>query len=255
MSIDFGRTASDYSRYRAGFPDEFFQRLVAQGIIKPGIKLLDLGTGTGTIARGMALRGCEVTALDISDALMAESAELDKRAGVSVSYHQATAEKTGLHDAAFEVITAGQCWHWFDGDKAAQEVKRLLIPGGYIVIAHFDWLPLPGNMVSATEALILQYNPSWKMGGGNGFYPQWLLHLGGAGFTNLETFTFDIDVPYSHEAWRGRIRASAGVGASLNDEDVERFDADLTRILAEQFPADPLAVPHRVFVVTGLKPE
>src|SRR5918996_1531463 len=31
---------------------------------------------------------------------------------------------------------------------------------------------------------------------------------------------FDLEVPYSHEAWRGRIRASAGVGASLSPEGV-----------------------------------
>jgi len=253
MNINFGRTASDYSQHRAGFPHEFFEQIQDLGLIEDGTHLLDIGTGTGTIARGMAQRGCKTSALDISEQLVATSKQLDSQVDVQVAYHIASAEETGLADESFDVVTAGQCWHWFDGDKAAQEVKRLLVPNGHIIIAHFDWLPLKGNMVEATEALIQQYSPLWMGGGGNGFYPQWLIHLGDAGFTDLETFSFDIDTEYSHEAWRGRIRASAGVGASLSDEKVKEFDADLTKILQDKFPEDPLQVPHRIFVVTGRK--
>ena len=253
MDINFGRTALDYGKHRAGFPDEFFERIQQLGLIPNGTRLLDLGTGTGTIARGMAQRGCITSALDISEELVATSKQLDQQADVQITYHIASAEETGLADESFDVVTAGQCWHWFDGDKAAQEVKRLLVPNGHIIIAHFDWLPLKGNMVEATESLILKYSPLWKGSGGNGFYPQWLIHLGDAGFTDLETFSFDINAQYSHEAWRGRIRASAGVGASLSDEKVREFDADLAEILHEKFPDDPLQIPHRVFAVIGRK--
>jgi len=253
VDINFGRTASDYGKHRAGFPDAFFERIQNLGLIKDGTRLLDLGTGTGTIARGMAQRGCVTSALDISEQLVATSKQLDQQADVQIKYHIASAEKTGFADESFDIVTAGQCWHWFDGDKAAQEVKRLLIPNGHIIIAHFDWLPLKGNMVEATESLILKYSPSWKGGGGNGFYPQWLIHLGDTGFTDLETFSFDIDTEYSHEAWRGRIRASAGVGASLSDEKVKEFDTEHAKILQEKFPTDPLQVPHRVFAIIGRK--
>jgi len=57
MAIDFGKTASDYARHRAGFPDAFFERLFSDGTVRPGQSVLDLGTGTGTVARGLALRG------------------------------------------------------------------------------------------------------------------------------------------------------------------------------------------------------
>jgi len=253
MTINFGRTASDYGKHRVGFPDAFFDRIENLRLLKNGTRLLDIGTGTGTIARGMAQRGCVTSALDISEPLINTSKQLDEKAGVQISYHIASAEATGLADEAFDVVTAGQCWHWFDGDKAAHEVKRLLVPNGQIIIAHFDWLPLKGNMVAETEALIQRYNPSWQMGGGNGFYPQWLIHLGDAGFVDLETFSFDINVEYSREAWRGRIRASAGIGASLSDDKVTAFDEELKQVLQEKFPEDPLQVPHRVFAVIGRK--
>ncbi len=254
MNADFGKTARDYAGYRAGFPDAFFERLPAFGIGKAGQRVLDLGTGTGTLARGFARRDCEVTALDPAAELLKEAGRLDREAGVSVEYLVATAEETGLPDGAFDVVSAGQCWHWFDRGRAAREALRLLTPGGRLLIAHFDWIPLPGNVVGATERLIEEHNPAWTLGGGTGLYPAWLSDVILAGFTDAETFSFDTRVPYTHEAWRGRIRASAGVAASLDPDRVRGFDADLERLLWQRFPEDPLQVPHRVFAVVCMRP-
>ena len=108
-------------------------------------------------------------------------------------------------------------------------------------------------MVAATEALILAHNPAWAGAQGTGLYPAWLSDLATAGFAGLETASFDIDQPYSHTAWRGRIRASAGVAASLPEDEVARFDSALERLLRTDFPDDPLQIPHRVWIATGLK--
>ena len=88
-----------------------------------------------------------------------------------------------------------------------------------------------------------------------GLYPQWLRDLGEAGFTDIQSFSFDVDVPYSSEAWRGRIRASAGVGASLSPAQVEKFDAELRQLLEERFQASDktiLKVPHPTFAVIAI---
>jgi len=247
-TVDFGRAASDYAQHRAGFPDRFFDRLVSQLGLARGLTALDLGTGTGTVARGLASRGLTLTALDPSPALMEEARALDAQAGVSIDYHVGKAERLPFADASFDLVTAGQCWHWFDRPTVAHEVARILKPGGALVIAHFDWLPLPGNMVEAT------YNPAWTMGHGTGLYPQWLADMSGAGFAQIETTSFDMDQPYTPEGWRGRIRASAGVKASLDEAGTARFDADLAALLAKRFPADPLMVPHRIWWASARKP-
>ncbi len=252
--IDFGLTANDYARHRAGFPESFFERVATYGIGLPGQIVVDLGTGTGTLARGFARRGCVVTGIDPAANMLEQAKQLSVAEGVSVDYRLATAEATGLADESADVVSAGQCWHWFDGNAAASECYRLLRNGGKVVIAHFDWIPLKGNVVEATEQLIQAYNPAWKLGGGSGVYPLWSRHLAENGFANLEMFTYDTFPVYSHEAWRGRIRASAGVGASLPPEKVTAFDNDLAEILRTRFPEDPLAIQHRVFALIGQKP-
>ena len=254
MQVDFGRTAADYARHRAGFPEEIFERLAQRGIGCAGQRVLDLGSGTGALARGFARRGARVTALDLSADLLAQARALAADEGVEIETLCAPAEDSGLPDAAFEAVTAGQCWHWFDRPRAAAEARRLLVSGGMLAICHFDWLPLPGTVVAATEALIEVHNPAWTLGGGDGRYPAWAADAADAGFGAIESFEFEILVPYGHEAWRGRVRASAGVGGSLAPEAVADFDRALAALLAAEFPGAPLQVPHRCFAVIARAP-
>ncbi|MGK7752333.1 MULTISPECIES: class I SAM-dependent methyltransferase [unclassified Roseovarius] len=251
--VDFGRTATDYATHRAGFPPAFFELLTQRGWAGPGQTAVDLGCGTGTVARGLAALGLEVTGIDPAQPLLDEAVKLDTAAGVEITYKTGTAEATGLASGVADLVAAGQSWHWFDRSAAAAEVARLLRPGGRAVIAHFDWLPLKGNVVAATEALILRHNPDWAGAHGSGIYPAWLTDLAQAGFTALESASFDLCQRYTHAAWRGRIRASAGVAASLDAAATARFDADLAALLERDFPGDPMAVPHRVWLATGVR--
>ena len=252
MSRNFGAAASDYATFRAGFPDLLFDKVQGLGVAVEGAELADLGTGTGSLARGFALRGARVTGIDPDDRMLDQARQLDVEHAVTVDYRCGTAEAIPLKDTSVDVLSAGQCWHWFDAPVAAGEMARVLRPAGRVIVAHFDWLPIPGSVVAQTEALILQHNPSWHLGGGDGFHPESLPDLRAAGFTGFQTATQEIDVPYTPEAWRGRIRASAGVGASLSSSGVQQFDQELASLIAADHPQEVLPVPHRIFVLVGI---
>ena len=250
---NFGRAAAEYGADRAGFPESIFNRLGAFGIGKAGQRVVDLGTGTGTLARGFAQRGCKVTCVDPDERMIEQAKAIDRQSGVEITYATATAESTGLKPGIADAITAGQCWHWFDRKAALREVSRISKPRGHLVIAHFDWLPLANNVVAATEKLIEQYNPDWDLGGGNGMYPQWVPDLTDAGMAGIESFFYDVNVPYTPEAWRRRIQASAGI-AALDTQTASDFDDNLTELLTEAYPQEILDVPHRIYTIIAEVP-
>lgn len=245
----FGDAAIDYERYRARYPPELFERLAVFDVGGAGQRVLDLGTGTGFLARELGRRGCEVVGLDTDRALLEVARRSGDDATVDPEYVRDAAERVPFWRDSFDVVTAGQCWHWFDRDRVRPAVERVARADGRLVVTHFDWLPEEGNVVAATERLIREWNPAWPGASGDGRYPEWTRGLVGAGFQDVETFSFEVVVPYSHAAWRGRVRASAGVGGELSDEAVAAFDRELGALLESSFPAEPLEVPHRSYTV------
>jgi SAM-dependent methyltransferase len=249
--IDFGSAAGDYARHRPGFPDAFFDRVCRSGIGTVGQRVLDLGTGTGSLARGFAARGCRVVGLDSSAEMLREAVTLTQAAGLYIQYVRGVAEATGLKDAAFEVVCAGQCWHWFDRARASREVARLLRAGGRALIGYLTYLAGPGTLGAATEALVLRYHPAWRFAGSDGRVPQYAADLAAQGLGGMETFEFDLDILFTHDSWRGRFQTCNGVFV-LPPETRFAFDAELRAFLAASYP-DPLLVPHRVFGILAQK--
>ena len=249
----FGSLADDYALHRADFPVAGIERLAALGVGTSGQRLLDLGCGTGTLARQFAARGCTVTGADVDARMLAAARDLAAAADLQIEWLECRAEETGFPPGSFDVITAAQCWHWFDGEAAASEVRRLLVIGGRVGVCGFDWLPLPDTVSGVTEALIETHNPSWKLGGIRDPGPSVRRQLGDAGLEVLETFTFDVDVPYAVDSWHRRIGASAAI-LDLSAEAAAAFDAQLREVLAEQFPGDYLIAPHRVWASVARSP-
>jgi SAM-dependent methyltransferase len=164
------------------------------------------------------------------------------------------AEATGLAGHGFELVTAGTCWHWFDRPRAAGEAHRVLAAGGWLVISAMDWWMGSddgANIVDATIALIAAHNPNWANSGASGLRFAWGDELRQAGFDVIDRFRYRAVVPYSHAAWCGRVRASAGVGASLPPEGIAAFDRAHARLLQERFPEEPLPVPHRISAIVA----
>lgn len=249
--IDFGRTAVDYERFRPGFPAAFFAAVQARGWINAGDTAVDLGTGTGSVALGLADRGLDVIGVDIAPELLHVARGAAKERGLAVRFREGRAEATGLEPRSIDLVTAGQCWWWFDGEAVVEEVRRILRRAGRLIICDFSYLVVPDNVANRTEDLILEHNPGWPKAGWRGIHPEQVQALDYGGFRDVESFSYVTTVPFTHDEWRGRIRTCNGVGSALSDGKVQEFDTDLAELLSSEFPGE-LSVPHRIFATSGI---
>lgn len=243
--IDWGNTSDDYARHRPGPPASFYTRLAALGIGLPGQTILDLGTGTGVLARQFARSGCRVSAADISARQIEAARNLAHEQALQIDFRVAPAEADVFASSTFDAITASQCWLYFDHDAVLRQVRRMLRPGGVLVTSHFSWLPRLDPIAQASEALVLRFNPQWQGADWPGEIPPLPHWAHGRAVRLRAMFWYDEPILFSRAAWRGRLRACRGVAATLKADEVDRFDAEHRALLQASVP-EHFTVLHRI---------
>ena len=243
--IDWSRTSKDYAEHRPDYPAEFYDQLAERGIGLPAQRILDLGTGVGFLAHSFALRGARVTGVDIAAGQLKIAQQRAANANLEIEYQLANAENTGFAEAMFDVVTASQCWLYFDKPRATAEAKRVLRPGGLLAISHLCWLPGKSPIARESEALVLRYNPVWTGAGLTGDVPAQLDGYFEGHFEEIDLVVFDAEIAFTHESWRGRWRACRGVGATLSPEQIAQFDREHAELLSRTVP-DRFNVTHRI---------
>lgn len=242
--IDWGKTSGDYAVYRPGPPVSLFERLLALNVGKAAQSLLDLGTGTGVMVQQFSRQGADVVGVDIAAEQIDMAQKLALEEGLSAEFHVTPAEQLPWRLPQFDVVTANQCWLYFDLEKITDELRRVLKPGGCLVTSHFCWLPREDKIAAASEDLILKHNPDWSAADWAGVIPD-VPGWSKENYRVRETFYYDEPIPFTKETWCGRIRACRGVGASLSPGEVAAFDADHKRLLDEIAP-ESFTVLHRI---------
>jgi SAM-dependent methyltransferase len=110
---------------------------------QPGVRWLDLATGTGAVAELAAARGAEVTGIDLAPALIDTAKERARAKGLDIDYRVGDCERLEVADASYDVVSS-TCGVMFapDHEAAAAELARIVGPGGRIGLAN--WVPEGG---------------------------------------------------------------------------------------------------------------
>ncbi len=122
-SGSFGSVAADYQRYRPGPPMAAVDWMLPR---KAGT-VIDLGAGTGALARLLVGRVDQVVAIEPDDRMRSVLEEVP-----SVRAVQGRGESIPLPDGCADAVLASSSWHWMDRDSTLAEVARVLTPGGVL---------------------------------------------------------------------------------------------------------------------------
>lgn len=172
-AFDWGKTSEFYAKYRDIYPDEFYQKIADRGLCVKGQKVLDLGTGTGVLPRNMYKYGAEWVGTDISPEQIGQAKRLAAESDMDIDFRTVSAEKIDFPSESFDVLTACQCFWYFDHEKVAPEFHRILKKNGKLVILYMAWLPFEDEIAGRSEELVLKYSPNWS-GARNTRRPNWV---------------------------------------------------------------------------------
>ncbi len=125
-SLSFGSQAAAYERGRPSYPPEAVDWILASSPDSPVRDVLDLGAGTGKLTSRLVERGLHVVAVDP----IAELLDVLRTTLPDTPALLGTAEQIPLPDNSIDAVLVAQAWHWFDPERAAAEVARVLRPGG-----------------------------------------------------------------------------------------------------------------------------
>ena len=233
--FDWGRTSADYAKFRDIYPREFYEKIADRGLCTNGQRVLDLGTGTGVLPRNMCSYGAKWTGVDISENQIEQARILSS--GMDIDYLVSPAEELSFPDVSFDVITACQCFWYFDHKKIVSNLKRMLKPDGRLLLLCMNWLPFEDKIAGASEELVLKYSPDWS-GAGETVRPIDIPKCYFESFELVYHEEYRLPVRFTRDTWNGRIKACRGVGASLTEEETARWEAEHKRLLEEIAPED-----------------
>jgi ubiquinone/menaquinone biosynthesis C-methylase UbiE len=142
LTANFDRLAPEWDATRVHEVSLGAMRAALDGVESPPSAVLDLGTGSGVVARLAAARwpDAEVLGVDVSSEMVSEARRLATTR--TQRYEVADASRLPFDDGAFELVTMNNMIPFFD------EVSRVTAPGGQVAISYSRgsstpiWVPL-----------------------------------------------------------------------------------------------------------------
>ena len=128
----FGAVAASYNELRPGYPQDAVRWALAPALAGApdvsGLRVVDLGAGTGILTEQLIGLGADVTAVEPDESMRAEF----RRRLPSARLLAGSAEDIPVPDGSADAVLCGQAMHWFTMDRALPEIARVLVPGGVL---------------------------------------------------------------------------------------------------------------------------
>jgi ubiquinone biosynthesis O-methyltransferase len=135
-----GEYDSWYTTEMGKFVDEVETRL-ALGMFSPsrGMKILDVGCGTGNFSIKLSNLGCRVTGIDISGEMLKQAEQKAKQDGLDVEFQQMDVYKLEFPDEHFDGVFSMAAFEFITEPlRAYKEMYRVLKPGGRMLIGTIN---------------------------------------------------------------------------------------------------------------------
>ncbi|MFI7673671.1 class I SAM-dependent methyltransferase [Actinophytocola sp. NPDC049390] len=208
LAESFGADAERYDRTRPSYPEAMIQRVVTAA---PGRDLVDVGCGTGIATRQFRAAGCAVLGVEVDERMAGPA----RRGGIDVEV--SPFESWDTAGRTFDIVAAGQTWHWVDPVAGAAKAAEALRPGG--VLALFWNVAVPPADLSAAFADVYRrvvpgfpvFDAARQGGGHSVFVDKATAGLRAVGaFAEPEESRFDWERPYTKEEWLDVVPTSGG---------------------------------------------
>jgi ubiquinone/menaquinone biosynthesis C-methylase UbiE len=243
----FSNRASDYARYRPGYPREFLDLLRTWCGLKPGHIIADIGSGTGLLSKLFLENGNCVHGVE-PNAEMRAAGEEFLSDFPNFSSVAGSAEATTLPSESVDFVTAAQAFHWFNPEPTRGEFQRILKIHGRAVIVWNERLLDETPFLRDYEDLLRRFGTDYARV--NESYPraeQMLAFFGPNEFTshalpNAQEFDF--------EGLSGRLRSSS-YAPSPGHPQFEPMMEELHRIFAGHNQNGVVRMEYRTHIYAG----
>jgi SAM-dependent methyltransferase len=221
MAESFGSDPERYDRARPSYPAALVERVLAAS---PGRDVLDVGCGTGIVARQFQAAGCTVLGVD-PDPRMAEQA---RQRGLEVEV--AKFEDWDPGGRRFGAVVAGQAWHWIDPVSGAARAAQALRPGGRIAVFWNAFQPPSGLAEAFAEVFrrVLPDSPAFRgpVPGADAYSALSAKAADGmresGAFGDPEQWQFGWDRPYTRDEWLEQL-PTTGIAARLQPDTMQQI--------------------------------
>lgn len=243
----FTHVAELYAKYRPGYPKELFDFLYTDGGFSAQSTIADVGAGTGIFTAELLSRGSRVYAVE-PNADMRRKLLSYLKSEKNLITIAADAENTTLEDHSIDFVTVAQAFHWFNNDSFSRECRRILKPGGKVVLV-WNTRDSASSLVQENEKIFKELCPDFHgFSGGNGFSasfgetPSKVAEF----YSSCVSYQFINNLVYTKESFIGK-SLSSSYSPKLEDLEYEPFIEAISGLFDRyQSPDGTLLLPNFV---------